>query len=143
MSDPQRLAAFDADDLNVISTLVQDAVCQVGDIHFAAARALFSLTLNRFKWDDDRRSRTGARVRSVLHFARVSGVKSSGINQSDRQAVLSLLALRFEPGEAPSGIVELVFSGGATLRLNVECIEAALADTDAEWAAIARPSHKA
>jgi Protein of unknown function (DUF2948) len=142
-SQKQRLAAFDADDLSVISALVQDAVCTVGDLVYVPARAVFSLTLNRFKWEDGRRSRSGARVRSVLHFARITAVKAVGINQADRAAVLSLLAVRFEPGTAPSGVVELVFSGGNTVRLDAECLEAALSDTDAEWAAIARPRHEA
>jgi hypothetical protein len=140
-----RLAAFDVDDLNVISALVQDAVCKVGDIRYAPSAATVSLVLNRFKWEAAGRKRAsnGERLRSILHFARVTAMRASGIDQGRRDDVLSLLALTFAPGEAPSGTLELAFSGGATLRLEVECLEAALSDTGAGWSAIATPRHDA
>ena len=37
--------------------------------------------------------------------------------------MLSLLAIRFEETDAPAGIVELNFSGGATHPPGGECIE--------------------
>ena len=42
----------------------------------------------------------------------------------------------------PQGTIELVFSGGGTIRLEVECIDAALTDVSSEWAALGRPSHE-
>jgi hypothetical protein len=57
--------------------------------------------------------------------------------------VLSLLAIRFTPaGEGdPSGKVELTFSGGGAMLLEVECLDAALADLTGPWAARGRPNH--
>jgi Protein of unknown function (DUF2948) len=143
MNQPQRLAAFDAADLDVMSALAQDSVCKVGDIAFVPASGAVALQLNRYKWEDGKRSKSGERVRSVLHFARVKAVRSAGIDQARKQDVLSLLAIRFAETEAPSGEVTLLFSGGATLRLDVECLEAALSDTQAEWSAVAKPRHDA
>ena len=57
--------------------------------------------------------------------------------------MLSLLAVRFSPAEAPAGAIELVFSGNAVIRLDVECIEAKLADTGGAWRASSRPVHRA
>jgi hypothetical protein len=136
-----RLAAFDADDLTVISTLLQDAVLKAGDMAFDAQSGVFSAVVNRYRWEGDKRSRTGERLRSAVHFARVSSVRSQGLDRTKTDAVLSLLAIRFTPTDAPSGEVELVFSGGAALRLTVECLEAALSDGEAAWAAVARPKH--
>jgi len=53
------------------------------------------------------------------------------------------LAVTFESNgpEDPSGTVELVFSGGGTLRLNVECLDSTLSDVSADWAARHRPNH--
>ena len=48
------------------------------------------------------------------------------------------------PGAAriPGGEVELVFSGGGALKLEVECIDAGLSDLGGEWAALGRPRHE-
>jgi len=57
--------------------------------------------------------------------------------------VLSLLAIRFTPAgpEDPSGTIDLVFAGGAEIRLDVECVDAGLTDVSGEWAALGRPDH--
>jgi hypothetical protein len=61
-----------------------------------------------------------------LHFDRVTGVKVQNIPRGDREAVLSLLSIGFEETDAPSGTIVLAFSGGGTIRLEVECIDPAL-----------------
>jgi urease beta subunit len=78
----------------------------------------------------------------VLHFERVLASETAGIDQGKKNDVLSLLAIRLEPGELPAGMVELVFSGGAAIRLDVEVIETRLADLGGAWEASSRPSHK-
>jgi hypothetical protein len=70
----------------------------------------------------------------------VLAVKSLGIARNPDE-VLSLLAIRFQPGEAPAGRIELVFSGGGQIALEVECIEARLTDLGGAWEAGARPAH--
>ena len=65
----------------------------------------------------------------------------AGIRRDRPDAVLDLLAISFEPTDAPAGIVTLVFAGGGAIRLEVECIEARLADLGAAWATAAKPEH--
>jgi hypothetical protein len=60
--------------------------------------------------------------------------------QTDR--VLNLLAVVFEGTDHPAGVVTLTFSGGATLRLEVECLEAELADLGPSWVTECCPTHK-
>jgi hypothetical protein len=55
--------------------------------------------------------------------------------------VLELLALGFEAGDPPAGAVHLLFAGGGTVKIEVECIEARLADLGAAWATAAKPKH--
>ena len=43
--------------------------------------------------------------------------------------------------EAPSGRIDLTFAGGGTVRLDVEVLEARLADLGAAWAAKQKPEH--
>jgi hypothetical protein len=117
---------------------------KVGELEYLPAAKRFVMPMNRFVWE--RKSgffkQHNERRRAVLHFERVRGVKSSGIARDKREEVLSLLAVSFVPLDPPSGLVELIFSGGGTLVLDVECVEARLADTGGAWQATSRPLHK-
>jgi len=141
--DQLKLAALDEDDLKIISAHVQDALMQIGDIDYSPARKWFLVPMNRFVRDGKRRffRRQYERRRSVLHFEHVLSVRSTGIDRQNIKDVLSLLAIRFVPGEAPAGTIELVFAGNATIRLEVEFIEARLADLGPAWETLSRPSH--
>ena len=55
--------------------------------------------------------------------------------------MLSLLAVRFEASDHPSGDATLTFSGDASIRLHVECIEAELTDLGPAWRARSKPQH--
>lgn len=142
MSDCLKLAALDAEDLEILSAHIQDAVLKVGDIDWRPRERRLALPLNRFAWEGVARGETPQRRRSVLHFTRVMALRSQGLPLQRKDEVLSLLSIRFTPGDAPSGDIDLVFSGGATLRASVECIEASLADLGAVWAARAVPAHE-
>ena len=139
-----KLLALDEDDLKVMSAHVQDAVMKVGDLQFLPAAKRFVLPMNRFAWEVKTGffRRHNERRQAVLHFDRVLGVKTSGIRRDEPDDVLSLLAVSFVPINAPAGLVELIFSGGGTVVLDVECIEARLADVGGAWQAAARPVHK-
>lgn len=140
---PLKLVALDEQDLDIVSAHVQDAVMKVGDIAWLAPEKRLLLTMNRFAWEKKKRlfSRAHERRRCVLHFDRVTRLQSTGIDRGRPEDVLSLLAVRFAATETPAGRVELAFAGGATLLLDVECIEARLADLGPAWAAAARPRH--
>ena len=51
--------------------------------------------------------------------------------------ILTLLAVEFEETAPPAGVVTLFFAGGPVLRLEVECLEAELADLGPSWATVA------
>ncbi len=140
-----KLLALDADDLAIISAHMQDAVFKVGDLNFSARSGLFSLAANRFVWEKAARvSKSFERRRAALSFKRVEAVRSIGFDRSKVDEVLSLLAIRYVPkGEGPDGVAELVLAGGGMIALEVECIEAQLADTGGAWETTARPEHEA
>jgi len=141
--DRLKLVALDEEDLTVLSAHVQDAVMKVGDLRFLRGQARFVVPMNRFAWERKGGALAGPpeRRNSVLHFGRVAGAASTGLAKAAPADVLSLLALRFRAGEAPAGAIELVFSGGAAIRLDVECIEAQLSDLGGAWEASSRPKH--
>ena len=141
-SNALTLAAQDSEDLEIISARLQDAVAKVGDLKYLPKARRFAGVFNRFQWENGKPG--NLRVRSGLHFDGVLSVKSKNIKMGAPGAVLSLLAIRFTPaGEGdPSGKVELTFSGGGVMLLEVECLDAALADMAGPWAARGRPAHE-
>jgi len=139
----ETLAAEDAEDLQIISAKLQDAVGRVGDLVWLPKAHRFAALFNRFKWENGQRG-DNLRVRSGLHFNSVLSVKSHKILRGDPDAVLSLLAIRFvqKGAEDPAGTVELIFSGGGTIQIEVEALDAGLSDVSGEWAALGRPEHE-
>jgi hypothetical protein len=138
------VAAQDLEDLEIISARLQDAVAQVKDLVWLPHMRKFAALFNRFEWEKAlRRRSTASRVRAGLSFESVLSAKSHNIRYDNPDAVLSLLAIRFiaNGSEDPGGIIELIFSGGGTVRLEVECIEAALSDVSDSWTARGRPEH--
>ncbi|RWN09508.1 MAG: DUF2948 family protein [Mesorhizobium sp.] len=140
-----KLIALDDQDLSIVSAHVQDAVLKVSDLEFMPAAKRFLLTMNRFVWEvkSGLFRQHNERRQAVLHFDRVLGAKTSGIDRDKPAEVLSLLAISFIEISKPAGIVELIFSGGGAIMLDVECIEARLADIGGAWEATSRPIHKA
>ncbi len=129
---PLNLGAEDADDLRVIATLTQDAVFPVTEMTWQPGQRRFALLLNRFRWEDKdaaaRRGRAYERVQAVLMFGSVLSVASQGIDRSDKDMILSLLSVEFEPSEDGAGQILLTLAGDGAIRLSVEAIDATLKD---------------
>lgn len=135
---PLRLLAQDEADLAVISAAMQDAVAKVGDIAFEPKARRLTIAFNRYRWE----AGGGARVRSALQLGGVLKFETRKIRREAPDAVLELLALTFEPGEAPGGVVTLSCAGGGDLRATVECVEAVLADVSRPWPTPRKPEHE-
>lgn len=141
---PLLLTAQDAVDLQVISALCQDAVFPITEMTYARARREFALLLNRFRWEDreaaDRAGRGYERVRSVLLLRDVQSASTHGIDRKDKDTVLSLLSVTFEPGADGTGRVILTLAGDGAIALQVESLDATLRDVTRPYLA---PSHRA
>ncbi len=137
-SEALKLYGRSAEDMRVISSYLQDAVAQIGDMAYLADEKRFVILFNRFCWERD-----GApmRVRSALQLANVAAIRQKKLNLTRREGVVALLAIDFEPGTLPQGEIALQFAGGGEIRLAVEACEAILEDITAPWAASSRPQH--
>ncbi|HEV2605928.1 MAG TPA: DUF2948 family protein [Microvirga sp.] len=138
--DPLKLVALDPDDLAIVSAHLQDAIVRVGDLAFLPGERRFALVARRFDWEatpdePPRRRLTG------LHFERVLAARTRGIDRGNADAVLNLLAITFEETDSPSGTATLVFSEGAAIQLELECIETQMKDLGPVWEAEGRPVH--
>jgi Protein of unknown function (DUF2948) len=140
--EPVKFVALDQDDLEVVSTHLQDAIVKVGDVVWRPREKRVVIGLSRFDW----LAAEGTwpelrRCRSALRFERVTACKCRNLKPSGGEAALNLLAVEFSEQDSPSGSVTLTFSGGGMLRLDVECLEAELVDLGPHWPAAARPAH--
>ena len=141
---PLYIAALDPEDLQVLSALAQDAVFPITEMRWQARQRRFALLLNRFRWEDlpaaERLKRKPERVQALLVIDNVMKVASQGIDRSDADMVLSLLAVSFTPGEDGTGEVLLTLAGDGAIRLDVEALEATMKDVTRPYIA---PSGKA
>lgn len=133
-----RLLAEDADDLAVIAAALQDAVGKIGDITYEPAARRLTLAFNRYRWE----GKGGERVRAALQLGSVEKVQARKLRRTAKDAVVELLNIAFEPGEAPGGAVVFTFAGGGDLRAQVECLDAVLADVSAPWPTPRTPHHE-
>ncbi len=150
-----KLAAMDAEDLAVVSAHLQDAVLKRSAMTYTPARGRFALVCNRFDWVAAQarggllgrilgKGQAYTRRQSTLVIDRVSRASHAGLAEGD--PVLNLLGVVFTPAndeDAAAGEIRLHFAGGGCIRLDVECVEARLADLGPAWATHAKPDHRA
>jgi len=139
-----KLRAEDQDDLGVFSAHLQDAILRVGDIIYLPKTRRLALTLNRFCWECPVEKLDGRevyrRVMCGLHFEGVLSVQAKAIDRGNPEGLLYLLAVKFESGPK-GGTIALELAGGASIRAEVEAIEAGLSDLSAGWLTESKPRH--
>jgi hypothetical protein len=134
----RKLIAFDEADLSVLSAHVQDACVKASDMAWLPQQKRFALVAERFCREDGQE--TSEKRHTGMHFERVTHVKSNGVKPGGPEK-MQLLALWFHPTEEPSGTLQLMFAGGAEIRLEVECLEAFMSDLDEGGAIETCPHH--
>jgi hypothetical protein len=153
---PMKLRATDADDLQVLAAHLQDAIVPVSEMAYLPAEQRFVLVANRFRWEamgeapepaaeaetpDDAAFAAGSRFERIhcgLRVERVRAVRRRGFDPRERGAMLALLTVAADP----VGAIELVFAGGAAIRLEVEAIDCFVEDLGESWPTQWRPRHE-
>jgi hypothetical protein len=138
---PLRLLAEDADDLEVISAALQDAVARIGDIRWEKDGRRLTIAFNRYRWEAE--GGRGERVRAGLQLGGVQAVRARNLRAEATDAVVELLAMTFDPVDPPGGRVIFAFADGGDLAVDVECVDAALADLSEPWRSPHKPDHQA
>jgi hypothetical protein len=138
-----KLRAEDADDLAVISACLQDALVAVRDLAFIPQDRTFLMAANRFRWEGAERAEAGyQRILCGIMFGAVAGVSYIGFRRSEEDRILSLLTIRpWHDGEGDA--IQLEFSGGAAIRLDVACILCHAQDVGEPWPTQWQPRHDA
>jgi len=139
-----RLIAEDADDLSVVSALVQDAVLKVDNLLYDQKKRRFTLEINRFQWENSGKDQARRnRVRSLLAIDSVLAVQTRAVSKQDPDMVTSPLQLQLKPDEEPpGGLISILFSGDGELRLAVEALDVTLLDSAYVWGTRHVPDHE-
>ena len=146
-----KLRARDADDLQVMAALLQDAIVPVSEMLFLPNAQRFIVVANRFRAEsaaapespaegdasfEDRSRPHHERIHCGLRFDRVRKVRHRGFDRRARGEMLNLLTIL-----AGEGGIDLIFAGGADLHLDCAAIDVRLEDIGEAWPTRWRPRH--
>lgn len=149
MSDKTlRLRAQDEDDLQVVSTLLQDAIIPGEDMQFDRGHSRFIAVANRFCWEQPALEGVTSETGDPVYQRSLCGLTISGVTRvlatkmpKDKTGVLfNLLALSPAVHEGIPAI-DLVFSGGAVMRLVSDKIDLVVEDIEPARPTISHPTH--
>lgn len=120
-----KMAAFDAEDLLVLSALLEGGLMAVSDMTFQPQDQRFVIVLRR-RADP---SQTDL-IQAGLHFERVKRVSTTRFPDRKSGTTLKLIGIGFSEIDAPSGDVILMFEDEIAIRLSVECLEVGMSDLE-------------
>lgn len=131
MSDKLRLKATDAEDLGVLSAVLQDARISLREMAYMKDEGRFLAAFTRYRRErqsDPKICEGLTEIMSVLAFQDISDVKYKGLDPARPDASLSLLTIATEPGKSCAVDIKLVFEGEAQISLRSSKIAAVLDD---------------
>ena len=141
-----RLMATDEADIEVVSTLLQDAIIAGTDMHYDAQNSCFLIVADRFCWErpavagmnDSKGGAVHERALCGLRISHVTAVQKRRWPADWHDAFFNLLALKLlgVPQQDSCCIMEFSFSGGPSMRLKTERIDIVFSDLD-----IGRPTN--
>lgn len=134
MSGPLKLRARDAQDLAVLSAMIQDALVPIADMVYLTDDKRFVLALNRYRWDHH--PAEPSRTHALLTVQHVTRVQTKGFDRRKRDRIHNLLSLTFD-----GAALLAAFAGGGTLRLEAADLDCLLEDVGEPWPAQAVPEH--
>ncbi len=125
------LGAVTPEDLEVISSILQDGIFFVKDLAWLKKQRQVAVLINRFRWEKKSaytmKKTIPERVRSLLIVDNVLNVSSKGIDSSGRNAPLNLLKLDLAQSKN-SIFLTLLLSDFGAIRCEVEALELSIKD---------------
>ncbi|MBI76461.1 MAG: hypothetical protein CMM53_01580 [Rhodospirillaceae bacterium] len=137
-----KLRANDKEDLAVISTVLQDSLITANEMLFLKKEFRFAFVANRFRWEDNNEKKLEdipvyERVHCGICFDTVTNVRQKGLDQYRKSQIISLLSI-----VAEKNIIDMSFSAGIVVRLEIDEILCHLQDLDSPWPTKWRPKHR-
>lgn len=137
---PLKLQIRSADDVSVLSALLQDALINSLDIDIDLNRAEVALIADRYCWEGD-----NTQAERVLAGLRIGGVKAVQHKNmavaGDETLFYNLLDIAYEMASDNQDYLIFTFSAGVAMRLQIDRLMMALSDIAPPRPAIATPDH--
>ena len=132
-----KLRAEDAEDMQVISAVLQDSIVPVCDMAFQAESGSFVAVAQRLRRETG--EEVGAeRICCALTIKGVTEAHTHGIDRHEKERMLDLLAVILE---SPASL-SLIFADDARIRLSLAGWAVAIEDFGLPWPALCRPCHE-
>ncbi len=137
MTEGLKLQAQDAEDIAVVSAILQDAIVATRDIAYQPEKREFIMATSRFRWEQAQAPQpVFERVNCAVTVSGVTAVQRQQLDQADKAVLHELLAVLLENDQ-----LQLVFAGGAQLRLTLQDWRLRLEDFGAPWPTDQCPHH--
>lgn len=137
---PLKLQIQSADDVSVLSALLQDALLNSRDIHVDKKAGEVMFIVDRFCWEGDKQA--SERVLAGVRIGGVKAVQHKNMNlASDETLFYNLLDIAYETTGTDEHYLIFTCSAGAAMRLQIERLMMALSDIAPPRPAIATPDH--
>lgn len=134
-----KLLAKDDQDLQVIATVLQDAIAPVSEMRYLQSEKNFVLVVHRFRWDCATVCAAPPCYERISTAVDIQGVEAAqyiGFDPEAASLMLDLLTITLQDAH-----LHLVFAGGARLRLKVGAWHLKIHDFGEAWPTTHRPSH--
>ena len=141
-----KLRAVAAEDIEILSTLLQDGLVASRDLHYVKGEDRFVMVINRFCWEqaNDGESETQPnRCLCGLKVGHVKHVSQRGLSAKATQ-FYNLLSITYEETQKNEKAVNnltFTFSDGYDIRLAVDELALIVQDIAAPHPALAQPQH--
>ena len=141
-----KLRAIAAEDVEILSALLQDGLVAASDLHYQKDQASFVMVINRFCWEqanDSELETQSNRCLCGLKIAHVEQVSQRGLSARANQ-FYNLLSITYEKTKENEKVVNrltFTFSDGYGIRLAVDELELIVQDIAAPHPGLARPQH--
>ena len=149
MGDKLKLRCEDAEDIVVLSSLLQDALVPMAELAWLPKEKCFVFVASRFIWSEcvDVTLPVGeagiecySRQNFGVTIEDVETIQSRGIDIEDKGKILELLAITADAKEQGAAL-ELIFAGGAAIRIQCAAIAVHGQDVGDPWPTMRRPQH--
>lgn len=140
MHSPLKLRAEDSEDIDIMSSLLQDAIIPGSHFHYDKAEQTFFIKANRFCWETPPHTVNGTpvftRVQTAIEFKNILRVQTQNFDQKAHIIYYDLLSVTaHRPLEAfdeqihDMMCIDLICAGGARIRLHTSQIEILVIDS--------------
>ena len=147
-----RLLAHDGDDVGILSALLQDAIVPGSDMNFDNRLHEFMIVANRFCWELEPFANVKSSDGKPIYERRLCGIRIARVRsvqhynwpEARQYELFNLLAfglVDMAEQQKEGAVLQFEFSGGSSLRLNVDDVDIVLADLDVGHPTSLRPGH--